>query len=422
MTSDRARKKAARAQQAATGQPYMQARRSVQRQTSSRAEPVEPPPIDPRDHAVYSHQWGERSCYLLLHQGRYYTWITDPSINGRPEVRRVPSEHAGRPLVDEWQARNVLHTGWGEAIEHIFLTDSGLDKQICYDATVVDVEGSGLWLAGQGALVAGETGYVVGQFTELGFALTAFADQAEAAAEQAGRNGALNEPDVLAGVLRYRAAKTRADVARARLGDALRVRWGQGGGQAELDRGLSPAMDAAGLNPGTFRQVLAGREFTWPSGPVVRPPGSRRADTPVTVLTQYTVEGQQFTLLCYQDSAGANCVAIAHDGHSAVVKDLPVDERNLVSQGSLLTSTRGGLGATYGRAHDSVTALYSLGTDGQRTDWPIHDDPRTGERYFAVVANTATLADIVAEAPTESTSLKVFFDMWFNPPPRPQPR
>ena len=151
---------------------------------------------------------------------------------------------------------------------------------------------------------------------------------------------------------------------------------------------------------------------------MVRPPGSRRADTPVTVLTQYTVEGQQFTLLCYQDSAGANCVAIAHDGHSAVVKDLPVDERNLVSQGSLLTSTRGGLGAIYGRAHDSVTALYSLGTDGQRTDWPIHDDPRTGERYFAVVANTATLADIVAEAPTESTSLKVYFDMWFNPPSR----
>jgi hypothetical protein len=414
MTSDRARKRAARAQQAATGQPYMEAQRSVQRQMSSRAEPVEPPPIDPGGHAIYSHQWGERSCYLLLYQGRYYTWITDPSINGRPEVHGVPSEHAGRLLVDEWQARNVMATGWGEAIEHIFLTDEGLGRQVCYDAGLVDVEGSGLWLAGQGALVAGETGYVVGHFTELGLALAAFADQAEAAAEQAGRNGALNEPDVLAGVLRYRAAKIRADVARARLGDVFRARWGQAGPGPFH----SPLLHAAGLNEETLGPVLAGQEFAWPTGPVVRPPGSRRADTPVTVLAEYTVEGQQFTLLCYQDSAGANCVAIDHDGHSAVVKDVPVDERNLVSQGSMLTSRRGGLGVIYGRAHDTVTALYSVSADGQHTDWPIHDDPRSGERYFTVVANPETLADIVAEAPAGRTSLRRFFDMWFNPPPR----
>src|ERR1700761_3110653 len=38
MTSDRARKKAARARQAATGQPYMQAWRSVQGQAESAAE------------------------------------------------------------------------------------------------------------------------------------------------------------------------------------------------------------------------------------------------------------------------------------------------------------------------------------------------------------------------------------------------
>ena len=70
------------------------------------------------------------------------------------------------------------------------------------------------------------------------------------------------------------------------------------------------------------------------------------------------------------------------------------------------------------RAPSTAGPIYALGTDGQRTDWPIYDDPRSGERYFAVVANTATLADIVAEAPAHSTSLKVFFDMWFNPPPR----
>ena len=172
-------------------------------------------------------------------------------------------------------------------------------------------------------------------------------------------------------------------------------------------------LDGEGLGP-----VLAGQEFTWPAGPVVRPPGSRRPETPVTTLAEYTVEGQSFTLLCYQDSAGAQCVAIEHDGHSSVVKDVLVDERRLVSQGSLLTSARGGPGVIYGRAHDSVTALYSAGTDGERTDWPIYDDPRTGERYFAVVVVPETLADIVAEAPGARVSLKGFFGMWFNPPGR----
>jgi hypothetical protein len=415
MTSDRARKKAARAQQAATGQPYMQARRSVQRQTSSRAEPVEPPPIDPRDRASYSHQWGDQACYLVLHQGRYYTWITDAAEDGRSVVHRVPGEEVGRTLVDEWQALNILRAAWGEAIEHIFLMDPGASNQICYEATVVDVEGSGLWLACQAQTVAGETtSYVLERFTELAPALTAFADRAEAAADQAEQNQALSLPDVLAGILRSRAAKTRADVARARLGDVFRARWSQNG----PGRLSSSLLHAAGLDEETLGPVLTGQEFTWQAGPVVRPPGSRRPDTPVTTLAEYTVEGQQFTLTCYQDSAGAHCVAIMHDGHTSAVKDVVVDEERLVNQGSLLVS-RGGPGAIYGRAHDSVTALYSLDTDGQRTGWPIYDDPRTGERYFAVVANTATLADIVAEAPTESTSLKVYFDMWFNPPPRP---
>ena len=175
----------------------------------------------------------------------------------------------------------------------------------------------------------------------------------------------------------------------------------------------------AGLHRGGLGPVLDGQEFTWPTGLGVRPPGSRRPDTPVTTLAEYTVGGQQFTLKCYRDSAGAHCVAIEHDGHMSVIKDVPVDGERLVNQGSSLTS-RGGPGVIYGRAHDSVTALYSLGTDGQRTDWPIYDDPQTGERYFAVVVNTATLADIVAESPTVSRSLKAYFDMWFNPPPRPQ--
>ena len=49
--------------------------------------------------------------------------------------------------------------------------------------------------------------------------------------------------------------------------------------------------------------------------------------------------------------AGARCVAIEHDGHPASVQDVPVDERNLVNQGSLLSPTRGGPAVIYGFFH-----------------------------------------------------------------------
>ena len=44
---------------------------------------------------------------------------------------------------------------------------------------MVNVEGSGLWLACCDQTVAGETNYVLEQFTELEPALTAFADCAD---------------------------------------------------------------------------------------------------------------------------------------------------------------------------------------------------------------------------------------------------
>jgi len=43
-----------------------------------------------------------------------------------------------------------------------------------------------------------------------------------------------------------------------------------------------------------------------------------------------------------------------------------------------------GVAAVYGRAHDSLTDLYAVMTNGERVSWPIHDDPRNNERYFAV--------------------------------------
>ena len=265
MTSDRARKKAARAQQAATGQPYVQARRSVQRQTSSRAEPVEPPPIDPRDRASYSHQWGDQACYLVLHQGRYYTWITDAAEDGRSVVHRVPGEEVGRALVDEWQALNIIRAGFGDnAIEFILLMDpgAGTGSHICYQASVAEVEGIGLWLACCDQTVSRETSYVLKRFAELEPALTAFADCADDAADQAAQNQTLSMPDVLAGGLRVRAAKVRLDGARARLGDALRGR------REQIADGhhLSPVLAPAGLDRGGLGPVLDGQAFTWPTG------------------------------------------------------------------------------------------------------------------------------------------------------------
>ncbi|HMD26386.1 MAG TPA: hypothetical protein VKH61_19975, partial [Streptosporangiaceae bacterium] len=41
--------------------------------------------------------------------------------------------------------------------------------------------------------------------------------------------------------------------------------------------------------------------------------------------------------------------------------------------------------------------------------------------YFAVIADSQALADIVAASPTGSTSMKQFFGMWFSKPPSPGP-
>ena len=66
--------------------------------------------------------------------------------------------------------------------------------------------------------------------------------------------------------------------------------------------------------------------------------------------------------------------------------DVEVSAKDLVNAGMTMASkTMGqGLAAVYGRAHDSVTGLYAVMTNGERVSWPIHDDPRNNERYFAV--------------------------------------
>jgi hypothetical protein len=59
--------------------------------------------------------------------------------------------------------------------------------------------------------------------------------------------------------------------------------------------------------------------------------------------------------------------------------------------------------------------------NGERVDWPIYNDPRNQERYFAVVADSHALAGILAAAPADSTSLKPFFGVSFSQPPGPGP-
>ena len=76
-----------------------------------------------------------------------------------------------------------------------------------------------------------------------------------------------------------------------------------------------------------------------------------------------------------------------------------------------------GVAAVYGRAHDSVTGLHAVMTNGDRVNWPIHDDPRNNERYFAVIADCQALKDIVAVAGRRHVSLRPQFAVWFRPAP-----
>ena len=217
-------------------------------------------------------------------------------------------------------------------------------------------------------------------------------------------------------MLRYRAAEARATAARARVGDAVR----RAERRLRAARSISPLASAIGVSPEFLYRVLAGDEWTWPSGRRARPPGSRLPDTPVTTLAAYTVGGHQFALVSYTDSEGAKCVAVDQDGEpGASVCDVEVSTKSLVNAGMAMASeTMGqGLAAVYGRAHDSVTGLYAIMRSGERVDWPIHYDPRNQERYFAIIADCQELKDIIAVAGRRRASLKDNFGIWFRAAP-----
>jgi hypothetical protein len=422
MTSDRSAKKAARARMTATGEPYSTARRAVQTGPDRPAPLARPPAIDPREHAVHSRHWGVPACYLVRYEGRYSAWFTgvapqDPA--DRSEAYGMASEPAGRAFVDAWQTANLLHIPWDERIASIFLLSPDTRNGILYEAAVVNVEDSGIWLACFDDTANDGGTYTLGQCVDPSQALQDFAALAERAADRLDRSATIGKPDLFAGVLRYRAATVRADAARAALGDAIRRHQPP----ADSGGGLRPLWHEAGLSRESLPRVLAGQDWTWPQGPVVRPPGSRLPDTPTTTLATRTLDGHRFDLVSYLDTAGGRCVAIDRDGRrDASACDIQVDEQHLASAAMTMTTRGHGIAAIYGRVHDSVTELYAIMTNGERVNWPIYDDPRNAERYFAVIADSEALADIIAAAPTGSTSLKQFFGIWFSKPSGPAPK
>jgi hypothetical protein len=419
MTSDRSAKKAARARMAATGEPYSTARRAVQAGPDRPAPLARPPAIDPREHAVHSRHWGVLACYLVCYEGRYSAWITGAGPRDRSEAYGMPSEPAGRAFVDAWQTANLLHIPWDERIATIFLLSPSTRNGVLYEAAVVNVEDSGIWLACFDDTANNGGTYTLGQCGDPSQTLEDFAALADGAADLLDAARAIDKPDLFAAVLRYRAAMVRADAARAALGDAIRRHQPR----ADGGDGLRPLWHEAGLPRESLGSVLTGEEWAWPRRPVVRPPGSRLPDTPTTTLATRTVDGHRFDLVSYRDTAGGRCIAIDRDGRrDASECDIQVDEQHLASAAMTMATRGQGTAAIYGRVHDSVTELYAIMKNGERVDWPIYDDPRNAERYFAIIADSEALADIVAAAPTGSTSLKQSFAIWFSKLPGPAPK
>jgi len=417
MTTDRSAKKAARTRMAATGEPYSTARRAVQPGPDRLVPLGRPPEIDPREHAVDGRHWGGMACYLVRYEDRYSVWITNADADPADRIVEacgIGSEPEGRAFLDTWQAAQLLHTPWDEAIAHIFLLSPSTRNGILYEAAVLNVTDSGIWLAGFDDTANDGGTHALGQFgDDLAEALEEFAGLAADAADRLDRSATIGTPELLAGVLRYRAATVRADAARAALGDAIR---GRPLPADSLNR-LFPLWHQAGLSSEALSRVLAGQEWAWPAGPVVRPPGTRLPDTSTTTLATRTVDGHRFDLVSYLDTVGGRCLAIERDGRrDARACDFEVDEQELATA-AMTMAARHGTAAVYGRVHDSVTELYAVMKTGERVDWPIYDDPRSGERYFAVIADSQALADIVAAAPTGSTSLQREFGIWFGLPP-----
>lgn len=368
-----------------------------------------PPAIDPRERAVASQHWGEMACYLVHDDGRYYAWINRD--DGSPDVVfAMPSLDAARRFLTGWQASNLLHAGgWDDALAHVFINEPDAPGMY-YEAAVLDAAGTGIWHVSQDT-ISGETSSALASCDDLGDALSAFAEGAEQAADRIERGRVGSDPDLLAAVLRYRAAAVRAERARAILGDALRRSEASTAGKRTVAR-------AAGATAEILDRVLEGGGWAWPRGRQVRPPGSRLPGTPVRELAAWTVDGKQFSLVGYTDTQGGACVAVDQDGQAGpALCDVTVSDRHPVGAGASVAAMGRGTAVVYGRVDDDVTGIYAVMKNGERVGWPACYDPENRQRYFAVIADREQLADIVAERPGGNVSLKPLFGIWFRRAP-----
>lgn len=363
MTSDRKAKKAARARVAATGERYTRARREVVRG----ARPVtDPPDIEPAEHAIRTVSWGAVSHNLVHHQGRYYVWRQGPGP-GDSSVCQVPDEAAGHALLDERHVYHLVGTPWDQQAAHIYLPPGlGSTRTIQYRAAVITLAADGeTWF---GCMEGTEDDPVVSalaRFDDVSTALAAFADHASKAAARATLAGDRDTATALSD----HAAMARSDAGRP------------------------------------------SQEYL----PMARPPGIRLPDTPVRTHASHVVDGKQYAVVSYRDTAGVSCVAVDVDGDWGwPLSGLRADDRNLLSYGHTMATRGHGIAVIFGVAHASVTGLHAVMKDGTRVDWPVHDDEENGERYFAVITDCEAVADIVATAPATRASLQRFFPAWFS--------
>ena len=363
MTSDRKAKKAARARVAATGERYTRARREVVRG----ARPVtDPPDIEPAEHAIRTVSWGAVSHYLVHHQGRYYVWRQGPGP-GDSSVYQLPDEAAGHALLDERHVYHLTGTPPDQQAAHIYLRPGpGSTRTTQYHAAVITLAADGeTWF---GCMEGTEDDPVVSalaRFDDVSTALAAFADHASKAAARATQAG---DHDT-ATALSDHAAMARSDAGRP------------------------------------------SHEYL----PTARPRGIRLPDTPVRTHASHVVDGKQYAVVSYRDTAGNRCVAVDVDGDWGwPLAGLRADDRNLLSYGHTMATRGHGIAVIFGVAHASVTGLHAVMKDGTRVDWPVHDDEENGERYFAVITDCEAVADIVATAPATRASLQRFFPAWFS--------
>jgi hypothetical protein len=218
-----------------------------------------PPPIDPRDHAVESRSWddGQVFFHLVGHDGRYYAWI---AWSGHHLVYPMPSAASARSFLASEQAFRVLTVPPGECVAHVLVLDPAGSSHIIYRAAVVDGGTEGIWLATGDGTGAEESRALAG-FADLAAAVEAFAHQLTDAAGRIERDGATDYPAVIGAALRYRAALARAEAVRAALGGVLR------GHQAQLraDRAVTAVACAVGVSREFLHRVLASSEWAWPA-------------------------------------------------------------------------------------------------------------------------------------------------------------